>query len=233
MLIFNELSIQIKRSNRRTLGLSVNKCQVTAHAPLKLSEPKIKDFVEQKLDWIRNSIEKQKLHINHQNKTFKTGEIFVFLGMEYLLELQHLSAIPVEIKESILSVYSGANAAMAENKVWLHRQVKHWYLKQAEEYLLERSQYFAQKMQLNYQSIKIQYYKSKWGSCSIQGNIHYNYLIILAPSWIVDYIVVHELSHLKHHNHSPKFWQLVGSFIPHYPECRKWLKDHGASLRID
>lgn len=233
MLTIHELSIQIKRSKRRTLGLSVNKCQVTAHAPLKLPEQKIRDFIELKLPWIRKALEKQSLRPVSHNKTFEAGEVFLFLGEEYRLAFQSNSAISVQLEKGILIVYSGANAAMAGNKVWIQRQLKQWYSQQALKYLTERSQYFSKKMRLHYLSIKIQHYKSKWGSCSIQGHIHYNYLIMLAPPEIIDYLVVHELAHLKHHNHSPCFWQLVAIFVPQYKECRRWLKDNGALLRID
>lgn len=233
MLTINELSIQVKRTKRRSLGISVNKGEVIAHAPLKLSEQKIRDFVEQKLAWIKKIVEKQRLRSNYQNKNYEAGEMFLFLGNEYILDFQQPLAGNVQIKENTLQVYLGKNAAMAGNKVWIHRQLKQWYVQQAVEYLADKTEFFAEKLGLRYQSIKVRYYKSKWGSCSTRGDIHYNYLIILAPPMIVDYIVVHELAHLKQHNHSPKFWQLVATILPHYQQCRKWLKDNGASLRID
>jgi len=78
-------------------------------------------------------------------------------------------------------------------------------------------------------SISVRDYKSRWGSCSSKGEISYNWRIIIAPHQIVDYVVVHELCHLKHPNHSPEYWKSVKRVNPEYKEHRQWLKEHGAT----
>lgn len=233
MLSLNELTIELTRSSRRRLCIYIHEGKVSVAAPMRMSEEKIKEFVEQKLSWIKKTVEKQAQRPQYQKKEYTQGEIFQFLGQEYALDLMESVTSMVQLKKDSLCVSLGANAAMAGNKVWIHRQLLKWYVQQALEHLENRTHYFAQQLNLRYQSIKVKYYKSKWGSCSIQGHIQYNYLLILAPPMIVDYIVVHELSHLKHHNHSPQFWQLVATLIPNYQECRRWLKDWGNLLRID
>ena len=79
-------------------------------------------------------------------------------------------------------------------------------------------------------SIKISHYKSKWGSCSFKGNLTFNWKIVFAPLEIIDYLVVHELCHLEHHNHSQKFWEKVGMFDKDYQINRKWLKENSIYL---
>ena len=75
-------------------------------------------------------------------------------------------------------------------------------------------------------SVSVCSYKSRWGSCSVNGDLSYNWRIILAPHRIVDYVVVHELCHLLEHNHSPRYWKHVAHHVPDYKDCREWLKHH-------
>lgn len=81
-------------------------------------------------------------------------------------------------------------------------------------------------------AVGIKSFKSRWGSCHVNGNIMYNWKIIMAPNRIVDYVVVHELCHLKHHDHSPKFWKAVEKVILDYRDCKEWLKENGRSLEV-
>jgi predicted metal-dependent hydrolase len=95
----------------------------------------------------------------------------------------------------------------------------------------QRVRYYADIIGVSYGRITIRMQKTRWGSCSSQGNLNFNCLLMLAPEDIIDYVVVHELCHRKEMNHSPRFWAEVEKVIPDYKEKRRWLKDHGASLR--
>ena len=87
-------------------------------------------------------------------------------------------------------------------------------------------------MNVRYNSVKIKNYKSRWGSCSSKGDISFNWKIIFAPENIIEYLVVHELSHLIHFNHSKLFWNKVKEFQYNYKENRKWLKENGYKLDL-
>ena len=107
------------------------------------------------------------------------------------------------------------------------------YLKQVSKTHLEnRSTFFAEKMWVRFNTITIKSQKTRWWSCSSKWNINYNYKIILCPTPIIDYLVVHELSHLKIMWHDKKFWNLVGSILPNYRLERKWLKENGETIVI-
>ncbi len=94
----------------------------------------------------------------------------------------------------------------------------------------QRVRLYAEIMNVTYGNITIRMQKSRWGSCSSKGNLNFNCLLVKAPEEIMDYVVVHELCHLKEMNHSPRFWAEVEKIIPDYKEKRKWLKDHGNEL---
>ena len=99
--------------------------------------------------------------------------------------------------------------------------------KRAKQFLSERVSYYAELMGVEYGSISIRAQKTRFGSCSTKKNLNFNLAIMLMPSHIVDYVIVHELAHLKEMNHSPRFWNEVGKIIPEYKKRRKWLSDNG------
>ena len=96
----------------------------------------------------------------------------------------------------------------------------------------ERVAYYARIMGVTYQRISMRNQKTRWGSCSTKGTLSFNWRLMLAPPAILDYVVVHELCHLTHMNHSPAFWQAVGQVCPDYKECHKWLREHGQELTL-
>ena len=106
------------------------------------------------------------------------------------------------------------------------------YIQAAREYFPKRVAYYQPMTGGTYSRITIRDQKTRWGSCSSKGTLSFNWRLMLAPPAILDYVVVHELCHLTHMDHSPAFWQAVGQVCPDYKECRKWLKEHGQELTL-
>ena len=102
--------------------------------------------------------------------------------------------------------------------------------REAKRVIPERVAYYAPKIGVSYGRISIRSQKTKWGSCSAEGNLNFNYLLMLAPPEVLDSVVVHELCHRKEMNHSARFWALVASVLPDYKASRKWLKDYGPGI---
>lgn len=96
----------------------------------------------------------------------------------------------------------------------------------------ERADFFAELMNVKFKKLSIRKTFSRWGSCSREGNISISQRLILAPREILDYVIVHEMSHLTHHNHSQNFWREVGQYFSHYKQARKWLRDNGNNINI-
>ncbi len=104
--------------------------------------------------------------------------------------------------------------------------------KEARRVLTARCAYYAPLVGVRYGRISIRHQKTKWGSCSSKGNLNFNCLLMLTPEPVRDYVVVHELCHRKHMNHSPAFWAEVERVLPDYRDSRKWLKTHGRELML-
>lgn len=101
---------------------------------------------------------------------------------------------------------------------------------QAVEYIPKRVKYYAEKENFIYNKITIKNLVSRWGSCSTKGNLNFNCLLMLTPDYVIDYIVVHELCHLREMNHSEKFWAEVEKIMPDYQRAELWLKQNGGNL---
>ena len=104
------------------------------------------------------------------------------------------------------------------------------YIKIARDIFTQKTAYYASIMHVFYGRISIREQKTRWGSCSSQGNLNYNWRLIFAPEDVLDYIVVHELAHRKEMNHSAAFYNIVEEILPNYKSCQKWLRDNGAML---
>lgn len=104
------------------------------------------------------------------------------------------------------------------------------YRDKAREIFEQKVSYYAQMMGVSYGRIAIRDQKTRWGSCSGEGNLNFNWRLIFAPAGVMDYVVVHELAHRKEMNHSPRFWRVVEDTMPEYRKYQKWLKENGRGL---
>ena len=104
------------------------------------------------------------------------------------------------------------------------------YIKIARDIFTRKTEYYARIMGVSYGRISIREQKTRWGSCSSQGNLNFNWRLIFAPENVLDYVVVHELAHRKEMNHSKAFYAIVESVLPDYRVSRKWLRDNGDRL---
>lgn len=107
------------------------------------------------------------------------------------------------------------------------------YRDAARKYFTERVAYYHTLTGGRYTSITIRDQKTRWGSCSSRGTLSFNYRLIFAPPRVLDYVVVHELCHLTHMDHSKSFWDMVERIMPDYRVYKQWLRDHGQELTLE
>jgi predicted metal-dependent hydrolase len=216
---------QIIRSKRKTLALIIkNDGVLIVRAPMRTSDQRIKEFVEEHRSWIEKKQTEIKSIVLLSPKQYIPGEMFLFLGESYPLEI-------VENQEKAL-VLNGS-FKLAEKAVNRAETVfARWYRKQAKEILKERVDLYASQYSFQYQGIKITSAKTRWGSCNSKGSLSFSWRLIMAPLEQVDYVVVHELVHTIHHNHSKRFWNRVEKVMPDFKESKKWLRKNGPQLML-
>ena len=220
----------IRSSKRKTSAIKIQKGQVYIMVPKGLSRVAIETLVINKSRWIIEKLTHQQNILALPARTFSSGERYAYLGAEYVLTI--ITGVTPMIKldqdRLIVSVRDQSTDSTAIIKVLLIN----WYKQQAVIALKLKTQRYAAVIGVQPTSITIKTYKARWGSCSLSGAIQFNWKLMMAPDCIVDYVVVHELCHLLHHNHSPAFWEAVSQYCPDYRNHSVWLKRHGASLEI-
>lgn len=216
---------QLIRSKRKTVAIIVQRDgKVIVRAPLKASERQIRQFVESKTGWIAE----KKIQMQEQapalQKKFTAGERFPYLGQEYALSVVAGPRAGLRFEAGFsLNQNSQPEAA---------RLFEKWYKAAARKILTERARLYAQKFGLKYQKIRISSARTRWGSCSSRGTLSFTWRLVMAPLEVVDYVVVHELAHLRVHNHSAAFWAEVTKMMPDFKRQRDWLKKNGRFLTL-
>jgi len=224
----------IRRPRRKTVGVCVKPDQtvqvvIPKHFPLK----KVDALVRTKADWIRRKLSQYKdIQAQYQPKQYISGEIFTCLGRDYRLKVVEGAKMPVSLKQGVLRVSVPHDLSPEQRVLSVTKALEAWFREQAQLHLTKRTTWYTARMHVAPASVGIKSYRSRWGSCHADGRIYFNWRIIMAPPSIVDYVVVHELCHLVHHNHSPDYWHLVESIMPEYRDARDWLKQHGHGLEV-
>ena len=230
------INYQIIRSNRKTVGLEVSIEEgVIVRAPEKISEERIKEVVKKKAEWImRKQKRLDEIKPAPKPKEFISGERLPYLGRRYRLKVKRVDTIGVSVNlyQGKLMIDVGSDLGEYERKEIIKNKVMQWYRKHAEKQIKERVKKYQNKIGVEPNSIKIKKQKKRWGSCSSLGNLNFNWKLIMAPMRIIDYIVVHELAHLKYPNHSKEYWDLVESIIPDYEQKQEWLRINGRQLDL-
>jgi len=219
----------VKSSRRKTTALKIKNGEVSIHIPTRQPLTIARHFVQQKTLWIQQKL-KHQARQTLPEKSFIAGESLLFLGKNYPLQLVAVERPTTTIKTAQTIEIHGRLDILS--KAAIRAALITWYKQQAELYLRSQTAYLTTQTGLKPRSITVKTYKARWGSCRLNGDIQYNWKLMLAPPEIIDYVIIHELCHIQQHNHSAVFWQLVHSHYPTTKRARLWLKNNGASLEI-
>jgi hypothetical protein len=225
--------ITIKRSaKRRTIEIIVRKGGVDLMLPRFVSTAEGMAFVHSKEDWIRHTLVQQaKLEQERDCKQYVDGELFALLGRTYPLSLYLTGKPTAQLINNKLYVGIRESQRLTKSDA-VKKQVWSWYQQQALELLTDKTMRLAKHIGRECIGVKLRRTKTKWGHCTKDGEIQYNWQIILAPEPVVDYLVVHEVSHLVHHNHGKRFWRHVEKLCPDYLQHELWLKVNGYKIEL-
>lgn len=228
-LYLNPLSEDITISVEWLEGVSVE-------APESISNDKLNKILNKKAPWIIKKWSQLNEIIDIPTpKEFVSGEKFPYLGRHYRLRVIKES----NNKDVSLSFYQGRFIAKApieldnnERHSYMYQAFKQWYISNGQHKVEERLKLYSPKMEFYPLKVILKEQKMRWGTCTKEGAIYLNWKIVMAPMNVLDYILVHELAHLKYYNHSKEFWQLVHSILPDYKQSKEWLRINGPKLTL-
>jgi hypothetical protein len=222
--------IKRSRKRRRTISLQINKqSDVIVSAPYFTPTSEINLFVRQKFDWIQKNIEKQKEErIHTKEKQYVSGEDFYYLGTPHPLELFYQQNLPAGLVFWGNRFYLNTDENITRKKAYFIQ----WYRTKAQEYFANRVKYFSEELGLLPRKIRITSAQQRWGSCSEENNIAFSFRLIMALPAVIDYVIIHELMHIKEKNHGAKFWRRISAVMPEYKNHRRWLRENGNKLYL-
>lgn len=226
------IEYSIIRSNRKTVTISVepNK-NVVIKAPLALSDDQVMEIAKGKAKWITGKLyEMQGIDSRRYTRQYVNGESFLYLGRNYALQLLDDKAI----KKPVVKYYRGklnVTTPIRDEEV-IKKAIVEWYQEKAKKKIPERVAYYEKFFTEKCNRIIVKEQQKRWGSCTRDGNLIFNWKSIMAPANIIDYIIVHEMCHLRYMNHSNEFWEMLRRVLPDYEIRKEWLMKNGIKLEL-
>jgi len=206
--------------------------EIALKVPKGIPEKQIIEIVKSKADWILKKLKDiQERSPIRSERNYVNGEMFLVFGEEYPLSIN----IDFKRKQALVFLDKGTlhvETNSADKEV-VRTILIYWYKELAKKRVMESINHYQQYFSTVPKAIRIKNQKTRWGSCSSKQNLNFNLRCAMAPKEVLDYVVVHEMCHLVHMNHSKAFWDLVESIMPDYKARRGWLKQHGSRLMSD
>jgi len=216
---------KIIRSRRRSIALVITPDgHLIVRAPLKAPAAMINKFVQEKRSWIQKKFGEIKQRPAETVHEYVEGETFFYLGRVYPLHIVESGNNPIERTDRLCV----CRTLLPD----IRHRLKCWYVQEAQREIHARCMWFSMTTGYTPKSIRITDARQRWGSCTSTGGLNFSWRLIQAPLEIVDYVIVHELVHLKQHDHSKKFWNTVKEIMPDYEQRRQWLRENERLLRI-
>ena len=218
------ISYTVVKSNRRkTSQITVDKDSVVVRTPVSKRMAEIKEIVDGKKQWIfRKQLQFQKRSSVVQKPTFIPGSKLSYLGRNITLKiLKNRKTESVMLKKDTITI-SIKSKRISKNTI--KKLYQKWLMKKATRLFETKVAKLSKKVKLKPSKINIKDLKNRWGSATSDNTINLNMNLIKAPSSVIDYVILHELCHLKIKGHSDKFWSMVKKYMPNYEDQRRWLE---------
>lgn len=228
----HDLAYEVVRSKRTTADIVVERDgRVLVRAPKRLTDQRIAGIVESRRLWIYKTLaEWRDANATRVLREYRNGEGFLYLGRSYRLQLTARQSAPLLLKGGRFCLRrelidsGGVEAAKAAFRAF--------YAARGLERIQQRVDYFAAKVGVTVRRLTVRELGNRWGSCSPKGNIALHWKCMMAPASVIDYLIVHELCHLHHLDHTDAFWNEVDKIMPNYRERKEWLRVNGAGMDI-
>lgn len=207
------------RSDRKTLGIEIDRSgRLIVRAPQRMPQAEIERFLQTKEAWIK---EKQTEMLNRQNTVLPAdADVLWYFGKQYPM-------IRSDGKTPVVS-----DTAITVPGSWNKSEIIRWYGQDLRLYLNERLPYWIAQTGLHPTGCHITSARGRWGSCSGKKSVNFAWRLVFCPPDEIDYVIIHELCHIRHMNHSDAFWSLVSQYDPVYKVHKQWLRDHAALMDL-
>ncbi len=210
-----------RKANARRISLHIDKDGLRVTAPRFASAKKVTCIVKEKKNWVEKWM--RFYAAAPKPPVLQAGSVITYLGEQCFVAYARAKREKVELNNGVLTLFlkSEANAAKVLQK---------WFAGQAGQLAGQRVSLLSSIVGVEVNRVRIKNHRSRWGSCSTNKNLNFNWRMAMAPLDVVDYLVIHELVHLKHFNHDTGFWEEVQRFCPGYAKHEEWLKKNGSAL---
>jgi predicted metal-dependent hydrolase len=225
---YKDIEYTLRRSERKTASIYIERDgEVSVFVPDELTDLQVEELLENKRRWIyRNQAEWKDLNATRVQREFVNGEGFLYLGRTYRLKL-------VDEQEALLVLRDGHFCLLSDGSTPnADAAFKEFYRNKGRVRISERVSFFEERMGVKCKSIRVMELKNRWASCTTDGGLNFHWKCMMAPPVVLDYIVVHELAHLIHANHTKAFWNEVDKVLPDYADLKEWLRVHGAGMSL-
>lgn len=216
------IEYRVIRSRRRTISMEIDSGgQLTVRAPSRVNKSQIEDFIKRKTEWIKEKqLEALSRREKHAEVELKEGRKLLYLGKEYVISLWEKDEL----------VFSDLNVFVP--RTFTLKDVENTMRRVAGDIVAERVTHFATLMGLCHTGVKITGARTRWGSCSARNSLNFSWRLVMCSAEEIDYVVVHELCHITHKNHSKVFWQSVKAVLPCYKQQKNSLRENGGIMDI-
>lgn len=231
MNIFKNLEI-VKTSRKGSIGLKVEPNRIALMVPKSMTDETIALFIKTEKDWLIQKVIEQKQHLP-KHMSFISGNELLLFGEKILYKEDcHtlVKKINYQFLDNTLIICCKQKRDLKNLKTHVRKVAVSFFVEQLQNYITQTLEHWVKTIQVEPAQVSIKNYKSRWGSCYQDGRIQFNWRLAMAPKEVIDYVIVHELCHLIHPNHSKQYWQTVAKFKPNYEQQKQWLKNNGASL---
>jgi predicted metal-dependent hydrolase len=222
-----ELDYQIVRSpKRKKLTITVERDRaIVVHVPQETPDATVRRVVDDKRQWLLAKLrhpQKYQDRPHPPGKEVVNGESVLYLGRNYRIEIADTVSGGVE--------FSSFFMVPASHQGRQREVLRDWYIARAKEKILNRVDQHARELGVEFTAAKIVDSRYRWGSCTVKNNVNFNWRLIKAPMFVIDYVIVHELVHLIETNHTSRFWNIIRANAPTMEKAKAWLKEHGQVL---
>jgi predicted metal-dependent hydrolase len=230
------LEYRLKRSNRKSMGISIERDgAVMVKVPHQAEPIDIEKFISEKKIWIYQKLrQKKSLNRTKPKREFVNGQGFLYLGKSYRLKIIDDAEVRSgsSQKAAPLRLWHGYFELAESKKADARNHFISWYRKQIKKELKERIPRYDKRIGVTVKDIRVLDLGHRWASCGRNGVINFNWRSVMAPVWVFDYMLVHEMVHMIERSHTGRFWRLVARALPDYEVHARWLNENGADLDL-